>query len=243
MVVTLLLAGGVALAANIQCQGGLCVGTQQNDRITGSQEIDVIQALGGRDDVTARGGDDFVDGSRGRDDISGGVGGDGLEGGGGPDDIDGGPGTTDASEPPNTFECSLIDPDAGIDVTLQGTQFLLGEVGNDVLEGGRDTELLQGDAGRNDLSGKGGDDCLLLTGDENERASGGDGDDLIGNPDGNKDDVFCGTGHDTVVADVEDRVAANCEVVLRVSTLQATGATPVVEVTITTAEGTITMTP
>jgi len=56
MVVALLLAGGVALAANIQCQGGLCVGTEQNDRITGSQEIDVIQALGGRDDVTARGG-------------------------------------------------------------------------------------------------------------------------------------------------------------------------------------------
>ena len=120
---------------------------------------------------------------------------------------------------------------------------MLGEVGNDALEGGRDTELLQGDAGRNDLSGKGGDDCLLLTGDENERASGGDGDDLICNPDGNKDDVFCGTGHDTVVADVEDRVAANCEDVLRVSTLQATGATPGVEVTITTAEGTITMTP
>src|SRR5215207_5828196 len=59
MVVALLLAGGVALAANIQCQGGLCVGTEQNDRITGSQEIDVIQALGGRDDVTARGGGRF----------------------------------------------------------------------------------------------------------------------------------------------------------------------------------------
>jgi Ca2+-binding RTX toxin-like protein len=242
MVVTLLLAGGVALAANIQCLGGLCVGTQQNDRITGSQERDEILALGGRDLVTARGGDDFVDGGRGRDDISGGVGGDGVFGGGGRDDIDGGPGTTDAIEPPNSFSCDIQDTEAGI-VTVRGTQNLLGDNGNDNLDGGRDNDLLEGGAGRNDLSGNGGDDCLLLSGAANERASGGDGDDLIGNPDGNGDDIFCGAGHDTVVADEEDRVAANCEDVIEPSPLQATGATPVVEVTITTAEGTITMTP
>jgi Ca2+-binding RTX toxin-like protein len=120
---------------------------------------------------------------------------------------------------------------------------LQGEDGNDDLDGGRDNDLLVGGTGRNVLSGNGGDDCLLLFGDENERASGGDGDDLIGNPDGNGDDVFCGAGHDTVNADVEDRVAANCEDVVRFSLLQATGSTPVVEVTITTPEGTITMTP
>jgi hypothetical protein len=51
---------GVALAANIQCLGGPCVGTVQNDRITGSPQNDDIQALGGRDEVSARGGDDFV---------------------------------------------------------------------------------------------------------------------------------------------------------------------------------------
>ena len=56
MMLALLLASGVALAANIQCQGGPCVGTEQNDRITGSLEDDVIQALGGRDHVTGRGG-------------------------------------------------------------------------------------------------------------------------------------------------------------------------------------------
>src|SRR5215213_9324668 len=46
---------GVAWAANITCQGGPCVGTEQNDRITGSQLEDEIQALGGRDLVSARG--------------------------------------------------------------------------------------------------------------------------------------------------------------------------------------------
>jgi hypothetical protein len=56
------------------------------------------------------------------------------------------------------------------------------------------------------------------------------------------DDVFCGAGIDTVQADVVDRVAADCENVFRFSLLQATGSTPVVEVTITTPEGTITTT-
>lgn len=159
-----------------------------------------------------------------------------MFGGGGPDDIDGGPGTTDASEPPNSFSCDIQDTEAGIDASTQGTQNLFGNDGNDDLEGGRDNDLLEGGAGRNDLSGKGGDDCLLLSGAANERASGGEGDDLIGNPDGNADDIFCGAGHDTVVADEEDRVAANCEDVIRSSPLQATGATPVVEVTITAPE-------
>ena len=95
MVLALLLACGVALAANIPCQGGPCVGTEQNDRITGSQLDDTIEALGGRDHVTGRMGDDYVDGGGGRDEITGGVGGDLLEGGMGPDEIGGGPGTPD----------------------------------------------------------------------------------------------------------------------------------------------------
>jgi hypothetical protein len=119
MVVALLLAGGVALAANIQCQGGACVGTEQNDRITGSRDDDSTEALGGR----------------------------------------------------------------------------------------------------NDLSGNGGDDCLDLGGDalENERVSRGDGDDLLFPGDLDGDDVFCGAGHDTVIADAENRVAADCEDVIRPS--------------------------
>ena len=64
------------------------------------------------------------------------------------------------------------------------------------------------------------------------------GNDLIGSADGNRDDIFCGAGNDTVFADEEDRVAENCEVVVRDSPLQAPGSTPAVEVTITTPEGT-----
>jgi hypothetical protein len=251
MVVALLLAGGVALAANITCPptGGPCPGTEQNDLITGSQLDDDIDALGGRDVVSARSGDDTVDGGRGRDDIWGELGGDGLDGGGGPDDIDGGPGTSAAIPPPvfpdgNTFSCTIND------AMTTGTQYLLGgffaaDDGNDDLDGGIDNDFLSGDAGRNDLSGNGGDDCLNLRGDANERASGGDGDDLIFANDSNRDVIVCGAGHDTVAPDAGDRVAGNCEVVLPPGPppLQAPGSTPVVEATITTEEGTITMRP
>ena len=66
------------------------------------------------------------------------------------------------------------------------------------------------------------------------------GNDLIGSADGNRDDIFCEAGNDTVDADEEDRVTENCEVVLVDTALQASGATPVVEMTITTPEGTTT---
>jgi hypothetical protein len=234
---TVLVVSGVAYALSVQCDGvgdqdpdpGECWGTDQNDVITGSQVDDNIVALDGRDEVSARGGDDLVGQGapeRGRDDISGGVGGDGLFGGRGPDDIDGGPGTTDASEPRNTFECNAIDSNGGIVASTQGTQNLFGEDGNDDLDGGRDNDFLRGGAGTNDHSGNRGSDCIALEGDENERASGGDGDDIIFadetvlGADTNGDDVFCGAGIDAVVADAEDRVAANCEVTTPEGTLR-----------------------
>jgi Ca2+-binding RTX toxin-like protein len=222
MAAAVLVVSGVAYALSVQCDGvgdqdpvpGECAGTDQNDVITGTDQRDIILALGGLDVVNARSGDDDVDGGRGRDDISGGLGGDELNGGGGPDDIQGGPGTTDASPPPvfpedNTFTCTLND------ASTEGFQLLRGDDGNDDLDGGRDNDWLEGDAGRNDLSGKGGDDCLNLRGDANERASGGDGGDLIFANDGNGDDIFCGAGIDSVAVDdavdAQDRVAADCE--------------------------------
>jgi Ca2+-binding RTX toxin-like protein len=239
----MLLVSGVAYALSVQCDGigdqdpdlGECQGTGLSDVITGTAQRDFILALGGLDVVSARGGNDRVEGDRGSDDISGGAGVDLLNGGAGPDDIDGGPGTPDG-EPIITFECGIRDLDTGIDARNQVAQWLIGHAGNDDLDGGRDNDFLEGGPSINDLSGNGGDDCLdLLFGDENQRASGGDGDDLIFAAYGSGDDVFCGAGHDTVRADEEDRVAANCEDVIREPSLQATGATPEPGVTITTA--------
>src|SRR5918998_3076708 len=129
MVSGVLLASGVALAADVQCLGGplgLCVGTEERDRITGSEQNDQIVALGGADVVAALGGDDDVEGGAGADDISGGVGADILAGGGGPDDIEGGPGTSAASEPLFTTGCDLGD------ASILAHQLLLGGNGNDI---------------------------------------------------------------------------------------------------------------
>jgi Ca2+-binding RTX toxin-like protein len=217
-----LLVSGVAYALSVQCDGagdqdpvtGECAGTDQNDVITGTAQSELIFALGGLDVVSAREGDDVVDGGRNRDDIFGGLGGDELLGGRGPDDIQGGAGTTDASDTPGSFECNQPLPDASI-VHIEGDQSLFGQEGNDDLEGGTDNDLLDDDAGRNVYSGRGGNDCINVFGDENERASGNVGDDLITANDGNADDIFCGAGIDTVVADADDRVAADCEHDLR----------------------------
>jgi Ca2+-binding RTX toxin-like protein len=239
----MLLVSGVAYALTVQCDGvgdqdpdpGECRGTNRNDDITGSQVDDYILDLGGRDEVTGRRGDDIVDGGGGSDEITGGLGGDILVGGVGPDEIEGGPGTPDG-EPLTTVRCFMSDESGNV-VIFQGNQNMSGADGNDRLDGGRDNDLLQGKNGRNVLSGNGGGDCLVLEGDENERVSGGDGDDGVFTNDGNGDDVFCGAGNDMVRADVEDRVAADCEVVIRPSALQAPGATPEAEVSIITAPG------
>jgi Ca2+-binding RTX toxin-like protein len=238
MALAILLAAGAALAANIQCQGDPCVGTEQNDRITGSLEDDVIEALGGRDHVTGRGGDDEVYGGRRSDEITGGDGGDDLTGDRGPDEIRGGPGTPDDTHTIR-FNCTLQDPSTLILITTDGYQRLSGDDGNDLLAAGRDNDCLLGGAGRNDLSGNGGSDCLVVFGDENERVSGGDGDDIVMAWDANWDDIFCGAGHDTVSADAEDRVATDCEDVFSQSLppgLQAPGTTPEAEVSITAPE-------
>jgi len=244
MAATVMLVSGVAYALSVQCDGagdqdpdpGQCQGTNESDVITGTAQPDNISALRGRDDITARGGNDDVNGGGGGDDISGGGGGDALSGGGQGDDIHGGPGTPDAASVPlNSFSCSYSDPEAGIDARAEGNQLLFGDGGNDLLTGGPDNDLLAGGSDTNDLSGNGGGDCFLLSGDENERASGGFGDDFFFAADGNGDDVFCGPGHDFVDADAEDRVAANCEDVVRPSPLRAAGATAEAEVTINPA--------
>src|SRR5215216_1864893 len=67
-----LLAGGAALAATINCTGGECRGTAEDDKITGTGGNDQIFGLRGRDQIT---GDPF--GSKaGNDELRGGGGND-----------------------------------------------------------------------------------------------------------------------------------------------------------------------
>jgi hypothetical protein len=77
----LLLASGIALAAVVQCVPGAatCVGTQQDDQITGTNDRDEVYAEGGNDFVSGAADDDVLYGdgdlpNDGNDTLEGGSG-------------------------------------------------------------------------------------------------------------------------------------------------------------------------
>jgi hypothetical protein len=88
-----------------------------------------------------------------------------------------------------------------------GSDDVVGDSGNDLVDGGR---------GSDDITGDGGTD-LLIDGPFREtavdRLSGGDGDDvfLVYNRPATRDVVTCGGGFDRVAADTKDVVSDDCE--------------------------------
>jgi hypothetical protein len=100
-----------------------------------------------------------------------------------------------------------------------GTDRLVGETGADTLTGGPGDDRLLGGAGADRLNGGAGADALfggagddrLTGGAGSDSLFGGEGDDHLVARDGEADAVTCGPGDDTVVADAEDQVAADCE--------------------------------
>jgi hypothetical protein len=103
IVVMVVVGAGVALAANIDCNGGGCLGTNQADNIQGSGEPDKI---------TAAGGPDTVNGAGRGDDIYGDGGGDTLNGGNGTDYIEGGRGENVARGQAGDFDVvNVVDGD------------------------------------------------------------------------------------------------------------------------------------
>lgn len=115
-------------------------------------------------------------------------------------------------------------PEADLLSGRGGDDRLIGAAGDDVLNGGSGDDLLGGDAGDDILRGGPGADTLLGGG-GNDRLVGGPGMDIIvggaGNDrifarDGEVDRISCGPGRrDRVEADRVDRVAKDCERVLR----------------------------
>ncbi|MGE0026758.1 MAG: calcium-binding protein [Thermoleophilia bacterium] len=100
---------------------------------------------------------------------------------------------------------------------------LLGKRGNDLLVGGAGPDRLFGGAGADQLKGGPAND-ILDGGDGSDRIVGGGGNDLVfaraGNDrinvrDTKQDTVSCGSGTDTVKADLKDRVNSDCETVQR----------------------------
>jgi hypothetical protein len=71
MAATLVVVSGVALAAVIDCTGGLCPGTNNNDTMTGTAGFDDMRGRDGADRMSARAGNDRLTGGSGGDEISG----------------------------------------------------------------------------------------------------------------------------------------------------------------------------
>lgn len=83
----------------------------------------------------------------------------------------------------------------------------------DTLNGTASADVIHGRAGNDRLAGRAGPD-FLEGGDGRDSVEGGAGADRIGvHLDGARDLVSCGQGRDVVLADLLDRVAADCEVV------------------------------
>lgn len=105
---------------------------------------------------------------------------------------------------------------AGDDVVLgtQGLDSLCGRGGRDVLRGRGGNDRLWGNRDRDVLAGGSGSD-ILDPGPSIDRVFGDDGADRLLLRDGVADIVSCGPGRDVVFADRRDKVAKDCEVVLR----------------------------
>jgi hypothetical protein len=99
----------------------------------------------------------------------------------------------------------------------------LGSDRSDVLVGTSRGDVLCGLAGSDRLTGRAGADQLfggangdtIVDGPGRDRVSGEQGADVILSDDGHVDSIDCGRGTDRVVADRRDRIARNCERVVR----------------------------
>lgn len=128
------------------------IGTQSDDRLTGTFGTDVISGREGDDRLVGRGGRDSLLGGDGDDHLFGGRGDDKLMGDGGADHLFGGRGA------------DWLDGGQDDDLLFGGggADALIGSNGDDRLFGGRGDDSLAGGTGDDLLFGQGGDDTFLF---------------------------------------------------------------------------------
>lgn len=177
------------------------IGTARRDVLRDTDESrEGVCGLDGHDTIHVRSGfDDKVFGGRGNDRLFGPLAQAVLDGELGKDTVD----YRTARQP------IRIDLRAGVARSAPGTDRLRSI---ESARGGRSRDTLIGNRRANVLAGGPGDDTLD-GGKGRDVLRGQGGDDEITSRDGARDAVDCGAGHDTVIADALDRVAANCEVV------------------------------
>jgi Ca2+-binding RTX toxin-like protein len=164
----------------------LFTGTAADDTISGTAAGDRVIGLAGADLLNGLGGDDCLLGRAGADRLSGGNGRDSLKGGDGNDTLSGG----------------------------NGKDKLQGDKGADKLSGGASPDVIAGGSGNDTLTGSTGND-QLTGGPGKNTYSGGTGNDKIRARNKRVDTIACGKGVDAVTADRRDKVAKDCENVMR----------------------------
>jgi Ca2+-binding RTX toxin-like protein len=239
MVTVSVLAGGVALAATVNCTANtVCVGTSGEDRIRGAADAtggEDMSGLGGGDVLRGYAGFDFLNGGAGVDLLSGGADGDSYV-------FDGAWGTDTVADLSgfDSLDFSFIrgepvevdlGPNSGGPAARSGTarvyissgsviEQALGGLRDDTIRGNAADNSLEGSEGNDEVAGGGGADGLG-GGRGDDTLTGGPGQDIIvsrsGNDtihaaDGEADDISCGTGADTIYFDPGvDVLASNCE--------------------------------
>jgi Tol biopolymer transport system component len=210
--------------------GRVITGTERADVRTGGPASDVMFGLAGNDVLRGAGGRDCLYGQLGSDRLLGQGAGDWLWGGPGSDGLDGGPGGDRLRGQDGNDRLAggsgrdSLTGGAGRDRLDGGSgrDRLRGGAGADRLFGGSGADRLTGGSGRDRLHGDAGDDLIA---DHSGRDGfwGGAGDDRIDARDGARgggrrraDVVACGAGaHDVARVDGADRVARDCERVVR----------------------------
>jgi Ca2+-binding RTX toxin-like protein len=161
------------------------------------------------ENITSGAGADTLTGSSGSNTLTGGGGNDTLDGGTGADVLNGGSGSGDAV----TYASRSATVTADIDgVTDDGETSENDNVQTDVenLTGGSSGDTLTGNSGVNSLTGGAGDDTIE-GGEGADTLSGEGGADTLRSRDASGDSVSCGSESDSVIADSQDSVAADCE--------------------------------
>jgi hypothetical protein len=207
-----------------------CTGVSSN-QVTCSGTISFVGAgLGDMDDTATISGAvrSWVDAGTGNDRLQGGTASDWLYGNTGDDTLDGGTGAdlliggggndlADYSSRTNPVTITLDgkwgDGEAGENDYVgynNDIERVTTGSGNDTVTGGPTNNGLTGGAGNDTLAGAAGDDTID-GGVGQDSLDGGDGADTLLGRDATADQVACGAGVDSVVADAVDAVALDCE--------------------------------
>jgi Ca2+-binding RTX toxin-like protein len=165
-------------------KANVLLGRAGNDLLMGADGDDMLVGGLGNDSLAGAAGGDTLFGSDGEDNLTGGDGNDDLKGEAGNDTLDGGMGADRLTGGPHADTVLYSSRSAGVSVNLDGKD--------------KNGQSNENDFINNDV----------------ENVTTGSGPDSIDSDDNKPGEVRCGGGADTVTADLDDRVNADCESVL-----------------------------